>query len=91
VKDSCGGRYGYFSAHAANSFALAFFFVMGFTRYFRPLPLFLFLWAAMVAYSRVYIGVHFPLDVFTGMLVGLLNASIFYGLFTRAAGKLKIA
>lgn len=91
VKSSCGGKYGYFSAHAANSFALAAFFTLGFTRYLRVLPLFLFLWAATVAYSRIYIGVHFPLDVLTGMMIGLLNGSLFYLIFKRAVEAFKIA
>lgn len=91
VKASCGGKFGYFSAHAANSFALALFFTLGFTKYLKPLPVFLFLWASMVAYSRVYIGVHFPLDVFTGILVGSLNAAVFYAIFSRAVRAFKIA
>ncbi|WP_224489411.1 phosphatase PAP2 family protein [Robertkochia flava] len=81
VKASCGGKFGYFSAHSANSFALAVFFSLGFRKYLRVLPVFLLTWAAMVAYSRIYIGVHFPLDVLTGFGVGLINGSVFYRLY----------
>ena len=87
VKDSCGGQFGYFSAHAANSFAVAAFFAVGFKSYLRILPLFLFLWAAMVAYSRIYIGVHFPLDVLTGIAIGLLNGVLFYLLYRWAVNR----
>ena len=89
VKSSCGGKFGYFSAHAANSMALAWFFTLGFSKYLRWLPVFLFLWAFMVGYSRIYIGVHFPLDVITGMAVGSMNAAMFYALFNWISGKLR--
>lgn len=91
VKDSCGGKFGYFSAHAANSFALAFFFTFGFKQYLRLLPAFLILWAALVAYSRVYIGVHFPLDILTGMLIGLLNGFVFQQVYRRAVTAFRIS
>lgn len=77
VKKSCGGKYGYFSAHAANAMALASFFsgILGpRIKYLSPI---LVLWALLVGYSRVYIGVHFPLDVLTGMLIGMLFGWLF--------------
>lgn len=78
VGNRCGGLYGYFSAHAANSMAIAVFF--GFLlrsklNYLFPI---LILWALMISYSRIYMGVHFPLDVVTGMLFGLIYGSLFY-------------
>ena len=91
VKSSCGGKFGYFSAHAANSFALATMFSVGFKKYLRVLPVFLLLWALMVAYSRIYIGVHFPLDVMTGMAVGGLNGLIFYLLYRYLITKFRIS
>ena len=65
VKESCGGKFGYFSAHAANSFAVALFFTFLLKSKLRYIGIFLMLWAFVVAYSRIYIGVHFPLDVIT--------------------------
>lgn len=70
VKSYCGGKYAFFSAHSANSFAVASFFSFMFRKKIRFLPAFLIIWAALVAYSRVYIGVHFPLDIFVGAFVG---------------------
>ena len=71
VKSYCGGKYSYFSAHAANSFAFASFFALLFKKQSMLLGILLFLWALLVSYSRIYIGVHFPLDVITGILIGL--------------------
>lgn len=77
VKDSCGGRFGFFSAHAANSFAIAFFFTHMLRSTFRRIGILLMVWAFLVAYSRIYIGVHFPLDVFAGAAIGLILSWLF--------------
>ncbi|MFD1292685.1 phosphatase PAP2 family protein [Lutibacter holmesii] len=78
VKASCGGKYSYFSAHAANSMAIAIFFGMLFKKQQRFLLSVLVLWALIVAYSRVYIGVHFPLDILTGVFFGSVYGFLFY-------------
>lgn len=83
VKAGCGGRYGFLSAHAANTFGMALL-VGWFTRKRWPwlMPV-LFCWAAIVAYSRIYIGVHYPLDVICGALYGMLCATLFYRIFQK--------
>lgn len=78
VKASCGGLYSYFSAHAANSMAVAVFFGLLLKKELKFIFPILVLWAVVVSYSRVYIGVHFPLDILTGMLFGALYGVIFY-------------
>jgi undecaprenyl-diphosphatase len=70
VKPTCGSRYSFFSGHASNSFALALFFGGIFKSFSRYIPYVLLLIAVLIAYSRVYIGVHFPIDIFCGALVG---------------------
>lgn len=87
VKSRCGGRYGYFSAHASNSFALAVFFGHVLRPYLKGLLTGLLVWAALVAYSRIYIGVHFPLDILTGALIGGGLSFIFLKLFIFASRK----
>jgi undecaprenyl-diphosphatase len=64
------GRYGYFSAHAASSMALAFFVGLLLKKHYRYLLLILVVWSLVVSYSRIYVGVHYPLDIITGMLIG---------------------
>lgn len=81
VKSYCGGQFGYFSAHAANSFGPAIFFTVLFRNKVKYIGWILVLWACVVAYSRIYIGVHYPLDVVTGALVG----SFFGWVFARLA------
>lgn len=63
-----GGSYGFPSCHAANSFALASFLTLLFAN--RKLSLFIFAWAVLNSYSRVYLGVHYPGDLLVGAIIG---------------------
>ena len=90
VKDTCGGKYGYFSAHAGNTMAVAAFFSILLKSKFRHIGFFLLVWAVFVGYSRIYIGVHFPLDVFTGMVIGLFFGWLFAKLYIFALIKLPL-
>lgn len=90
VKRSCGGKFGYFSAHAANSMALASFFSILLKKRMKWMPLLLLFWAILVGYSRIYVGVHFPGDVLTGMLVGLLFGWVYARLFIFAQHKIGV-
>ncbi|MDO9596071.1 MAG: phosphatase PAP2 family protein, partial [Lutibacter sp.] len=81
VGNRCGGLYGYFSAHAANTMALAVFFGLLLRNKLSYLFPILVIWAILVSYSRIYLGVHFPLDILTGMLIGLIYGTLFYALF----------
>ena len=90
VKAYCGGKFAFFSAHAANSFALAIFFVFLLKSKVKLLPFFILLWALLVAYSRIYIGVHYPLDVITGLLIGSLFGWLFYKLYIFAVQKFSV-
>lgn len=72
------GKFGYFSAHASNSAGVAIFIGLIFRRNYPFLIWILLLWALLVSYSRIYLGVHYPGDVLTGMILGGLIGYLFY-------------
>ena len=78
VKDSCGGLYSFFSAHASNSFALASFFFFVYYKIIQRKIILFFVLASLVSYSRVYIGVHYPLDIITGSIFGFVSGFILF-------------
>ena len=65
-----GGMYSFASSHASISFAISLFFHFLFRRKHSWTWL-LFIWAIIVAYSRIYLGVHFPGDIIAGALIGM--------------------
>lgn len=80
VKSWCGGQYSYFSGHASNSMAAAVFTGLMLRTKHKFLIFILLFWAALMAYSRIYVGVHYPLDVVSGMCFGALSGFGFYKL-----------
>lgn len=71
-----GGRYGFPSCHAANTFALAVF--MSLIIRHKWFTVMMFSWAFIVSYSRMYLGVHYFGDLFCGATIGSLFAVLFY-------------
>jgi membrane-associated phospholipid phosphatase len=67
----CAGGYGFVSNHAANHFGIAVFFFITFGRRFRKWAWVGIAWAALIAFAQVYVGVHYPLDVICGALLGV--------------------
>ena len=78
VKDNCGGKYGFFSAHASNSFSLAIFFGLLFRNRIKYIILITLVYATFISYSRIYLGVHFPIDIIFGVLFGLFTGFSIY-------------
>ena len=74
------GKYGFFSGHSSNSMAAAVFAGLMLKPYYKNLIFILLFWSAVVAYSRIYVGVHYPLDVFCGMTFGAISGFGFYKL-----------
>ena len=89
VKEGCGGLYGFFSAHSANTFAFAMFIYLNTKKNYRSYMSFLFIWATIISYSRIYLGVHFPTDIIFGAVYGLLSGYLFYKLYFFGLAKLK--
>lgn len=75
-------NYSFFSGHASTSFAITTFLVLTLRKQLWWIS-FLFVWPLLFAFSRIYVGVHYPLDVFTGALVGVLIAFLFYVIFRK--------
>lgn len=70
----CGSGYSFTSSHATNHFGIAFFIIFTFGRKRRWVSLAFIIWAAMISYAQVYVGVHYPLDVICGTLLGICMA-----------------
>ncbi len=88
----CGGKFGFVSSHAANSFVIAVLSALYLKR--RILTLGLIFWASLVAFSRVYLGVHYPGDIIGGALLGTAIAtgiyfSMYHLLLRRRSGNSK--
>ena len=83
VKEGCGGKHGFFSAHASNSFSLAGFFGLLFKDFSKYPIYFTLIFASLISYSRVYLGVHYPLDILFGSLFGMINGLVIYRVHER--------
>lgn len=84
----CGGKFGFVSSHAGNSFALIFFSMRtlklkGIYQLFWALPL-------LVSYSRIYLGVHYPGDIVGGILVGLFWSAVMSTLYLSIKPRVQV-
>lgn len=78
VNEYRGGTFGFFSSHASNSFTIAVIASMLFKR--RMFAITMFIWAILVSYTRIYLGLHYPGDILTGWIWGALIGYGFYQL-----------
>ncbi len=77
-----GGQYGFVSSHAANSFGVAVFLAMLFRN--RAFSYVILIWAAVLSYSRIYLGVHYPGDIICGGLLGAALGAVVYCMYMKA-------
>jgi len=68
----CGGNESFMSSHAANHFGLAMFIFITFRSFIGNWAYLFFIWAAAISYAQIYVGVHYPLDVLAGTILGCL-------------------
>jgi undecaprenyl-diphosphatase len=80
VNEYRGGQYSFFSAHASTNFAIALYLILLMKRRYRWLVPVLLVYASIMAYSRIYLGVHYPGDILVGAAYGCLLAIIFSAL-----------
>ncbi len=76
LADRCGSGYSFTSNHAANHFGMATFFLLTFRRLIGKWAWLGIAWAACIAYAQVYVGVHYPLDVFGGAILGIAAGAL---------------
>tara|TARA_B110000014_G_C20064756_1_gene554815 strand:- start:731 stop:1309 length:579 start_codon:yes stop_codon:yes gene_type:complete len=91
VKQNCGGLYSFFSAHASNSFALATFFFFVYNKIIQRKIILFFIFALLVSYSRVYIGVHYPLDIISGSFFGFISGFVFFRFWVFSLKRINIS
>lgn len=75
--------FSFFSGHASNSMSTTLFIFLIFRKYYKYAFL-LFLFPLIFAYSRIYLGLHFPTDILTGYFVGAIVGSFFYFIYKKA-------
>ena len=79
----CGSGYSFPSSHATNHFGMSLFLYFTFGSFFKWIKPVVILWAALVAYAQVYVGVHYPIDVVTGACIGSIIGYIVARLFNK--------
>ena len=82
-----GGQYGFFSAHAANTFSIAIFFSLLVRS--NILSLMLILWSLTNAWTRIYLGVHYPGDILCGLLWGGIVGLFIYWIYNYISIRIK--
>ena len=80
-KGMAGGKYGFVSSHAANTFGIAAFLTPALRKYRPWTAIVLYLWAFISSYSRIYIGYHYPGDILCGAILGILIGLILWKAF----------
>jgi undecaprenyl-diphosphatase len=86
VDGECGGLYSFVSSHASNSFNVALLSLLFIKR--RWYSIGIIIWALLIGYSRIYLGVHYPGDVLCGSILGALTGWGIYNLYTLTDNKI---
>ncbi len=90
ISDHCGQNGSFTSSHAANHFGLAMFIFISMQKIWGKYAAVFFIWAALICYAQVYIGVHFPFDVIGGGILGCLIGWMTSTLFHKACGNITL-
>lgn len=75
--------YSFTSSHAANHFTLATYLYLTLKPYFKQYAYLFFLWASLICYAQIYVGVHYPFDVLCGAILGIIIGALFNFIFTK--------
>jgi membrane-associated phospholipid phosphatase len=88
--NGCSGGYSFTSSHATNHFGFAVYLFISLGNLIGRWKYLLILWAASIAYGQVYVGVHYPLDVLGGALLGSLIGWITASFFHKTSGAISV-
>lgn len=82
----CGSGFSFPSSHATNHFALAFFMIFTLRSKYKWIAIPMLIWAITISYSQIYVGVHYPLDVLCGGLLGAIIGYFSGSFFSKRIG-----
>ena len=87
TKIHCSHGFSFTSSHATNHFAIGTFLVclLSFYKY----RFLWFVWAGIISFAQVYVGVHYPFDVLTGGLIGIILGLLSFRLYTISLNQIK--
>ena len=86
LTDHCSTGYSFVSNHAANHFGIAAFFFITFRHILKKWAWIGFAWAFIIAYAQIYVGLHFPLDVICGAIIGIILGLSMGSVFNKRFG-----
>ena len=84
--DQCAGGFSFTSSHAANHFGIAMFIFMTWGVIQKKYTRFFFVWAGVIAFAQIYVGVHYPLDIIGGTIIGLISGFTISKAYLKFAG-----
>ncbi len=87
VNGYLGGKYGFVSSHASNFFGITIFTILLLRKKVKFLPALLIIWAFLICYTRIYLGVHYPGDILCGAILGIIIGFGVYKLYTFLSTK----
>ena len=88
--EQCAGGFSFTSSHAANHFGIAMFIFMTWGGTQKKYTRFFFVWAGIIAFAQIYVGVHYPLDIVGGTIIGLISGFTMAKAYLKWAGPMEL-
>jgi undecaprenyl-diphosphatase len=88
--EHCAGGFSFTSSHAANHFGIAMFIFMTWGVAQKKYTRFFLVWAGIIAFAQIYVGVHYPLDIIVGAIIGLISGFTMAKAYLKWAGPMEL-